>query len=178
MRAPYVLRPIHLASAPHAPASGSFLTLHATHPLHPLHTLHTLHTLQTRPTSGSFLQMNTLGHQFNDVLVASDLERALRSGHTAIFHAHQGWVPAIRQFHQSLSRATKRHANTNTCLTGAGVAQSIAAHNDMQDTFIVQTHGAKRWVLWVAPEAMLPVNDDLVYPRIPVMAYAHAGQRS
>ena len=90
----------------------------------------------------------------------------MRTGHTAIFHSHQGWVPSIRKFHQELSRALKRHANTNTYLTGGGVEQSIAVHNDMQDTLIVQTHGAKRWRLWAVPEVMLPVSDDLIYGKV------------
>ena len=54
-------------------------------------------------------------------------------------------------------------AGTNTYLTGPGVMQSVAPHNDLQDTFIIQTHGRKRWMLWVIPQAMLPVTDDLVY---------------
>jgi hypothetical protein len=48
-------------------------------------------------------------------------------------------------------------------LTGPAVEAAMAPHNDIQDTLVVQVHGAKRWKLWVVPRAMLPLTDDLIF---------------
>ena len=39
-------------------------------------------------------------------------------------------------------------AQVNFYITGPGNQQSMAAHNDMQCTLIVQLQGTKRWKLW------------------------------
>ena len=72
-------------------------------------------------------------------------------------------MPSIARLHTKFGRALKRHYNTNVYLTGGGLREGITPHNDAQCTLIVQTHGAKRWRLWLSPQLFLPVNSELIY---------------
>lgn len=119
--------------------------------------------------SGSFVPSDAaLGWQRGDSVKRADILDALRREQTVIAHGAQLFIPAVAELTLEISENFHRIVNTNIYITAASTKATIsdtapiasmAAHNDIQCTLIVQVQGRKRWRLWPVPRFMLARSD-------------------
>ena len=118
---------------------------------------------------GSFVPSDAApGWKRGDSVKRADIVDALQREQTVIAHGAQLFHPAVAKITLKMSEIFHRIVNTNIYITAASKkptdpdkppVASMAAHNDIQCTLIVQVQGRKRWRLWPLPQFMLARSD-------------------
>lgn len=118
---------------------------------------------------GSFVPSDAApGWKRGDSVTRTDILDALRREQTVIAHGAQLFFPTVAKLTLTMSEIFQRIVNTNIYITAASAKKtspdtpptaSMAAHNDIQCTLIVQVQGRKRWRLWPVPRFLLARSD-------------------
>ena len=90
-----------------------------------------------------------------------DIKAALDRGETIFFNDISSWEPDVARVAYGVAEALGLRTAVNAYMTPPGVSTSIATHNDMQCTFIIQTSGVKHWKVWLKSATLLPVDRQL-----------------
>jgi ribosomal protein L16 Arg81 hydroxylase len=92
--------------------------------------------------------------------------RAYRDGATFVFSALQERVPAVWELYASLAEALHGGVNVNAYLTPPS-STGFATHYDSHDVFVLQTAGAKRWVIHRPPLPLPLVSQEFSKELLP-----------
>lgn len=99
----------------------------------------------TLPES-AFTAGGGVGAGIGDQVSDDKVRRLLDGGATVVLQAlHRTWTP-IADFSAALASELGHPVQVNAYVTPAA-SQGFSAHYDVHDVFVVQVHGAKRWVV-------------------------------
>lgn len=91
----------------------------------------------------------------------AEIRAALDRGETVFFNDISSWEPEVARAAYGVADALGLRTGVNAYMTPPGVSTSMATHNDMQCTFIIQTSGVKHWKVWLRSATMLTVDKQL-----------------
>jgi hypothetical protein len=91
-----------------------------------------------------------------------EIRAALDRGETVFFNDISSWEPEVARVAYGVADALGLRTAVNAYMTPPGVSTSMATHNDMQCTFIIQTSGVKHWKVWLRSATMLSVDKQLI----------------
>ena len=92
---------------------------------------------------------------------SAEIQAALGRGETVFFNDISGWEPEVARTAYGVAEALGLRTGVNAYMTAPGVATSMATHNDLQCTFIIQTSGVKHWKIWLKSATMLATDRRL-----------------
>jgi hypothetical protein len=96
--------------------------------------------------------------QAGSAIGSDEIQAALARGETVFFNDISSWEPAVARTAYGVTEALGLRTGVNAYMTAPGVDTSMATHNDMQCTFIVQTSGVKHWKVWLKSATMLATS--------------------
>ena len=102
-----------------------------------------------------------------DVVGGTEIQAALQRGETVFFNDISSWEPRVSEVALGVAKALGLRAAVNAYMTAPGVQTSMATHNDMQCTFVIQMSGVKHWRVWLKSAVMLGTDATLTVGKKP-----------
>lgn len=90
-----------------------------------------------------------------------EIRAALDRGETVFFNDISSWEPDVARAAYGMADALGLRTAVNAYMTPPGVSTSMATHNDIQCTFIIQTSGVKHWKVWLRSAVMAATDTKL-----------------
>jgi hypothetical protein len=107
---------------------------------------------------GTFVKLDKA---YRPPIEGPEIQAALDRGETVFCNDISSWEPEVARVAYRMAEALNLRTGVNAYMTAPGVSTSMATHNDMQCTFIIQTSGVKHWKVWLKSATMLPVDTQL-----------------
>jgi hypothetical protein len=95
-------------------------------------------------------------------VAGEEIRAALDRGETVYFNGISSWEPEVARVAYGVADALGLRTAADAYMTPPGVLTSMATHNDMQCSFVIQTSGVKHWKVWLRSATMLPVDRQLI----------------